>query len=972
MSGNSAPGVMTPSASFHLSHPRRVPAQHSVSLWHGAQPQKSFRERSKSSDGGDVSSWTPSNDSLSSLLHLGQESSGGSSNAQEWFEKSNNAVKELDNTFNQEPPFFMQRDSSSTTPPELQNVTQHYMEIGSGAQSLAFRAGSGDLGAEGSSSKDYRGVIDDLTIENKRLKKRLKRYEKLHDSHMKDEKLFEVRIHGLPPDKKHELEETLRQFASGLGHKGQGSPSIRYEGLMPMLPQHKASSSQFSLPNDSAYASMSASGIAGSSGPSSYTRPRSHKPSAASRQQNIHSFLHHIPEGLLSLANPATMTERAKKKLVVNRLEQIFAGRGATDTGHQQSLQQQEVSQIAARADRSETGAAGIRARQEGLREAQIMSNDHEDAKQELPNELLAAMKSAAARTGEQDFAEKSPSQTTIEQRPTRPLDLDPQRAQVPADNIAYFRNLGFSPPQDSSRTPEEGHGWLYLNLLINMAQLHTICVTVEFVQKALGEYSDRFELSEDGRKVRWKGWRRGHGHRSSENGVTLGEARSDEFDEESPYKRLKISHGAGVVRGNMPASGKALGEASARFRVDSNRLAYTPLFSHWASGDDSEVSCSEEEVDASVLFPARATAESSGLTSSGLRATLTKLKKNRDDGPIIFYNNSRFCTDLSTERMPDGSRNAPTYTTLSSHPIGKPLSARSVFAEKRGPLHTATHLPEPMDIDDNRMPPSMEVYISESPISSSGTSPRKRSLPCDAEDFEVTGMGGVWPADHFRIDVRSRYTRIAEDAQAPKSTNSAQGPLPSRLAKVLQGEHKKNVSGPALHHEVIASQIHILPPAEFPPALYYMPSGETLDEDSSASEEAITISSGSAQAELRLPARQPLGLQPASSDYENQEGSGYGDDDDSVAETDSSVDFLALVRDLDPDSIRAKEREYDAHLAERLAENIPAGSSAATAGGGSGFASPGTAVGRAEYRRARREARVAADQRSIERAVLR
>jgi hypothetical protein len=46
---------------------------------------------------------------------------------------------------------------------------------------------------------------------------------------------------------------------------------------------------------------------------------------------------------------------------------------------------------------------------------------------------------------------------------------------------------------------------------------------------------------------------------------------------------------------------------------------------------------------------------------------------------------------------------------------------------------------------------------------------------------------------------------------------------------------------------------------------------------------------------------------------------------------------------------IHAYEREYDAAIADRLAEEIVAGSSAATAGGGSGFNTPADGiVGRA------------------------
>ncbi|KAK5279622.1 hypothetical protein LTR16_007524, partial [Cryomyces antarcticus] len=70
--------------------------------------------------------------------------------------------------------------------------------------------------------------------------------------------------------------------------------------------------------------------------------------------------------------------------------------------------------------------------------------------------------------------------------------------------------------------------------------------------------------------------------------------------------------------------------------------------------------------------------------------------------------------------------------------------------------------------------------------------------------------------------------------------------------------------------------------------------------------------------------------------------------------ESDGSLDLLATAREIDPATIRAREREYDSNMAERLAEEIPAGSSAATAGGGSGFASPVDGVDSADYVKAK------------------
>ncbi|KAK4574298.1 hypothetical protein LTR86_002059 [Recurvomyces mirabilis] len=940
------------------ANPRRVPAQQSVSLLHGNRKQPARNETSEWSSGSNalnLASVGASNASLpSSLQPFGQASSGESSNVQEWFEKSNNAVCDQAAPFKDESPFFMRQSESSYEPA---SPALPYVDDNDGAPSPPSPAALMHLGTEGSSTDDFRGVIDDLTIENKRLKKRLRRYEKLHDSHLKDEKLFEVRIHGLPPHKKRELEETLRKFATGLGQQGQ-FPANGYEGLLPLPAAQKTTSSQASLHNDSAYASMSASGQGGSSGPLSDTMYQRTKTSAASRHQNIHSYLHHIPGGLLPPPNPATMTERAKKKLVVRRLEQIFAGKGAPVAGHQQPMQQQEVSHMAARADRSALEASGGRARQEGLREANIMSKDHEDAEQESPDELLAAMKSQAATIREQDFAGKSPAHTAIEQRPTRPLDLDPQRAQVPAENVAYFRNLGFSPPEpDSLRVPEEGHGWLYLNLLINLAQLHTINVTMEYVQKAISEYSDRFEISQDGHKVRWKGRQsRNKKHSNSDSGESAEQIRNAS-DGQSPRKRPKLSHHIGG-RSKTWAPGRMSGAATSRSAMESNRHAYTPLFSHRESTDGSCDSSTDQD-DNSSPFPTGNAGDSSMMTSSGIRTTSIRPKKIKDDGPIIFYNDTRFCTDLSAERKPDGIRDAPQYVALAAQSLGGPHNSRTMFAEKRGPLHTTSNLPEPVDYGDDFTPEDMEISFGES-SSSASASLGERRTPVKDLHLEVTGMGGVWPADHFQIDVRGHHVRPT------RAVTRCTPALPPKFADLFHGRRPKVV---AVQHQVSSASIKVLPPTELPPALGYMPFMEDDydNDDSDTDDSQSSVSPDSPHVEPRSPAPQPLDLYLGESDEEADE-----DDDDSNMESDTSVDFLAQARQMDPDSIRAKEREYDLQVAERLAEEIPAGSSAATAGGGSGFALPADGVERAEYRRAKQEVRAVAVAASLQRATER
>ena len=875
-----------------------------------------------------------------------------------------------------EPPFFLRNSSSSETPPEVQHTQLDKFLNEDLAGSLPLHTGLLQLGTDGGSTEDFRGVIDDLTVENKKLKRRLKKYEKLHDSHLKDEKLFEVRIHGMPPEKKRELEETLRKFTSDLGNTGAKTFSSNgYESILPMLKTSKTVSSQASLQHaDSAYASMSASGQ-GSSARSGVESKSKITPTnyLASRNKNIHSYLHHIREGLLPQQNPGTMTERAKKKLVVRRMEQVFAGKGAAADAHQQSLQQQEVSQSAARVDRFALEASGLCSRQEGSREAHIMDHETEDPLnlgqdngKQSPDQPIIEKEPEEKSVAYNDFANGTPSVSNLDQRPARPLDLDPHRAQVPSENIRYMRQMGFSPPEpDAGKSPEEGHGWIYLNFLINMAQLHTVNVTSDFVRKALGEYSNKLELSQDGRKVRWRGGRSVTRTSSSGGGSSNDRVGDDTPDGQSPRKRPKLTH-MDSVRSNMTGGSQQIGGPLKRLRAENNKHVYTPLFFHKDSTDEEEDSSSEEEEeDTTSLLPAPAGGDSSGMASSGMRNTTgihtttgipaisSKKKQKRDEGPIIFYNNARFCTDLSGDRKPEGNYNAPVYVPSSSIPVGKHGNAPNRILEMRGPLAEASKLPEPMDLSDNPIPESMEVSIP--PRSPSQIDSLKEQSPID---LEVTGIGGVWPTDNFAISVESRHARIEQQRAPDVITDVAPKSLPPRFAQIVRGSDGKSQLRPTVHEQIVASKVHDLPPSELPPAMSFMGyDDESMSDDESDFEDDASETPESLGALPPVPAPQPVDIPYALSDDEDEDD----DEGEDEEESDGEVDFLAAAREIDPETVRQKEREYDANLAERLAEETPAGSSAATAGGGSGFTSPATGFEKEAYLRAMREARAKA-----------
>jgi hypothetical protein len=491
---------------------------------------------------------------------------------------------------------------------------------------------------------------------------------------------------------------------------------------------------------------------------------------------------------------------------------------------------------------------------------------------------------------------------------------------------------------------------------LINMAQLHTINVTSDFVRKALNEYSKMFEISEDGRKVRWKG---GRGITSSDSGGGSSNDRVSDAtpDGQSPRKRPKLSHRTSATTN---ASQQQTGSGSQRLHPD-HKYQYTPLFFHRDSTDDADDSSSEAEDNSmSSPFPAPVAGNSSGMTSSGIRtssglaAMSIKKKPKREDGPIIFYNNARFCTDLSGERKPNGNPDAPMYTTLSSVPIGKPRNTTNQVIEKRGPLNETSELPEPMDLSDNPIPESMEVAFPPS-------SPFKNQIPANKQqpmDLEVTGIGGVWPSDNFAINVQSRYARVNKGEVSDASTNTTSKSVPPRFAKILHNSDSKADTRTLVHSTITSLKHEQLPPSVLPPAVTYMDMEEAMEDDESDGEDDGSIAPESPGAFPPSAAPQPVDIPYLSSDEDEEEEDSSSEIDDDDNSSDDSLDLLAAAREVDPDAIREKEREYDANMAERLAEEIPAGSSAATAGGGSGFASPASGMRPEEYKRAVREAR--------------
>jgi hypothetical protein len=926
------------------AHPRRPPAHKSVSLRHS--PTACGPESRVAQQASTLSSPTLASDkanppsSVSPQFLSNKHSSGESSDAGQWFEKTNNNASQskgsfvdsecrlkyptdrmpTDHRLVDEPPFFLRNSSSSETPPD----DYHYPHA---HPTIPYRPNL-QLGTDGSSTEDFRGVIDDLTVANKKLKQKLKKYEKLYDAHLQEDKLFEVRFHGLPDHKKKELEETLRKFAAEFDDR----PSIDYPQNSSYTPALKAQNTASSTSRfaESGYASMSASGQNTSAQGSQDKERRKLTRSAYNRQQqSIQSYLHNIPMGLLPNNKSISMSEKSKKKIVVRRLEQIFAGKRSTNGSHSQPMQQEEVAQSAATADREQREATGKHHKPEGQREAYIMPDDGNEDNDAGQAQVIQGLR-PALHIEEQDFAG---SGLSPDQRPTRPLDLDPYRAQVPTDNMDYIRHLGFTPPDIDSGEATLGHGWIYLNLIINMAQLHTLNVTPEFVKNALLEYSNHLEISCDGRKIRWKGGHDITKHSGESSSEHWSSASPNENGSVSPFQRMQTST-SGTSRELPGDYDRARKLARVQREREKNRFAYKPLFFHKEDSGDEEDYGFDAESSTNYPHQPQPAGNSSGFSSSIMHSSWPKPR--RDDGPMIFYTKAKFCTDLSGDRNGAFLMKPGAYRAITSHPLGAasgPRSQQSVFdfAELRGPLDTTS-------MDANSMSGGRTVLS----VDNLGFSPAplendSENITPELMQFEASGLGGVQPEDNFSIHVRRSQVPTAPSHVAGRRKPSL---YPKAIENAL-GKQQSPKTSSQIHEKILSTSCKTLPNSTLPPASFLpfdsCSSGDVdsdLESDAS-SEPDESLSGGPATTMQITDTALILSDESQASEEEEEEESDYEDSDD------GSVDLLATARQQDPMAVRESEREYDAALADRLAEEIPAGSSAATVGGGSGFNSP-------------------------------
>ena len=766
-----------------------------------------------------------------------------------------------------------------------------------------------------SENEDLRGVIDDLTVENKKLKQMLRERKVRPKSNTHDDgKLFEVRMHGLNPRRKRELEMLLKNFAISTQNP---APSAKLHSKtrqstghhLKQAPSSGTDSSQPLPHTDSGYGSRSRTESATPLNSLDHGTTKL----KANNDKNVRTYLHDIPDTLLP-HRPVAMSERTKMVLVVKRLEQLFTGRMAVSGKHHQPIQQQEISNSAAWSDRLEDIKQNRASTFEGSREAHIYPHDTKvnldkkttspirssgDEQSDSSSQIMETRSSVASRTHSPD------------QRPTRPLDLDVDRSMMASENMDYLRHLGV-PHTHLDLTGHDAGSWMYLNLLISMAQLHTFNVTPSFVRRAIEKVSTKFELSKDGHSVRWGGGLEGTQFAKVEEQAveTVPKVQSYLSDE---YASVVAS---GSTRSKTASTSNAVISSTGSEDQVKTKLTESTLptrASYSAKSNPSLLPSTELKTRSSLhRQPMMAThrRQAAKLDASSLSAEEasafahndSKDSMNRhdpdgsldDDGVITFYNNPYFYTDLTHDQVAPGlhhsSINNTSFASASSKSGFDDGDVESIIRCSDACYFTpqfANQYAENVHVDEMKMTFPM--------IDSAG------EAETQPKEFVATGLGGTTPSDNFALDVKIQRLPVGRVSHTNQSSK----------VPAASGRYK---------YSVASVNRMALQPSQLPPPTYFLATTDTSAscETSSTSSTSQSRSESEDEGESSIP----------SATHHNMH---YRNAPSSEEEEIESVDMLATAREAQPDEIAAREREY--LLTRPGGAHIVAGSLAATVG---------------------------------------
>ena len=705
----------------------------------------------------------------------------------------------------------------------------------------------------------FRDIIDDLTVQNKSLERQLKRFVKTHSIGKEHNGLFEVRIHNLPPDKKHELEAILRNFTATI-HSSQykAGPTLA-TARGQSLHQVSTSSSKLSPPSlpsvqalDSAYASASATGVTIPAVPDSSTRPNT----------DLHKRAHNTAlQGDLSeprLREDSMILDRNKQEIVVQKLEQLFD----EDPGNVQLMDGED----------------------EPLKDVPYWPQDEPTAPVVKGTSAHRLDESVSTKYGRIGNAGAQPDQCLRTKNflfPGAPLtnrDLARGNASTESqpspspDHLRHLRHLGVASPI-SDRNPQSSHDWVYLNLLANVAQLHTLNVTPKFVRQAIYDLSTKLILSDDGRKVRWRGNLKdtglnpdeSHNFATKNHAVPLacspGSSSGEQQQQDGRVQQPATSYLQDTASsGSHPSS--TLNKAS------SSSLQYRPMFTH-RKRQPAESHCIEDGQ----------SVDSDNTSSADDRASMaSETKMNNQSAPMIFVDRDPFFLDLSADPPGCDRIDRAPYGRLVEEPLGGHNGPPEMYREPK--KRSSYGLPPGSEKAIRRGPslpgstpsPSLTIYDNDPSPSGHGT------MRAEHVQLEASGIGDIQLDDNFAIDVTTEQSPLFQavphkDGRALQTFRRS-----NRLIPSCPFGHRR--SNQRHRHRLISTKITHLPPSPLPPPSYIYPALSSSSSDCANDGDLSDDVRSDSELEFR-----PMSLSPQMRMFLESEDACAPEEDDEIME---------------------------------------------------------------------------------------
>lgn len=574
---------------------------------------------------------------------------------------------------------------------------------------------------------------------------------------------------------------------------------------------------------DSAYESVSATGVTVPTVPSVSTRP------GTVLYQKVHGNTFPAASSVPQPSGDAMIPDREKRESIVRRLEKIFE---------------------------NDLGAFG----QSNEMTKSLKSVQHRPlAASTAPvvDETSARPLDESVSSGGENI-ESAGAQSDHRLQPESLLphqDESVQNKQRPSPS--HLRYPGVASPT-TEPGPQASPGWIYLNLLVNMAQLHTLNVTPDFVRKAIHDCSTKLMLSDDGCKVRWRGYSQQTGPCPDEPYKSAATPLANSPISSSVKKLEQDGHGPSIMRRDsaqeystfhlQDTTSSGRHQSSILNNATDSKLQYRPMFaprkrrssrSHRDAKDDGSVD--------------------SDSTSSSMASCPAQTQMDNQSGPMIFLDRDPFFLDLSAD-LPDSDRlDRKLYGRLVEQPLGRQNGSTEMYreTEKRSsnalPTISGEILRDGNGLHQSIPFPSLTIYDDDP-----ANPPQNSTTGAEPVELAASGIGGIQLDDNFAIDVKTEQQPPPPSLSVPPYEDGREWQTRARVSSHVLPTHPPV---PAAHHRhLLSATTRHLPPSPLPPPSYVYPAFSSSSSSSDCESDDNILNDVDSDSDLEF---RPLSLSP-------------------------------------------------------------------------------------------------------------